>query len=90
MNRIALFLLAVFAFLQYELWLGDGGWRDRWSLEQKLEHQIRQNRLQAAQNTAMRLEVENLKQGGEALNEAVRNDFGYVRDGEIFYRIPTQ
>lgn len=90
MKHLALFLFAVFAFFQYELWLGDGGWRDMWTLEQKLTQQQEKNRAQEAQNAAMRVEIENLKQGGEALTETARSDFGYVQRDEIFYRATTQ
>lgn len=38
---LVLTLLAVFALLQYELWLGNGGWRDLQHVEQRVAMQRR-------------------------------------------------
>ena len=87
MRYIAYFLLLVIAAFNYQLWFGKGGWNDVWELEQQIEQQKIINEQQKQKNREMAGEVENLKQGGEALMEVARKDFGYVRSDEVFYRI---
>ena len=87
MRYIAYFLILVIAAFNYQLWFGKGGWNDVWELEQQIEQQKIINEQQKQKNRAMAGEVENLKQGGEALMEVARKDFGYVRSDEVFYRI---
>ena len=87
MRYIAYFLLLVIAAFNYQLWFGKGGWNDVWELEQQIEQQKIINEQQKQQNRAMAGEVQNLKDGGEALMEVARKDFGYVRQDEVFYRI---
>ena len=80
MRYIAYFLLLVIAAFNYQLWFGKGGWNDVWELEQQIEQQKQQNR-------AMAGEVQNLKDGGEALMEVARSDFNLIQKDEVFYRI---
>jgi cell division protein FtsB len=73
--------LLVIAFLQYKLWLGEGGYRDRQSLTH-LTHLQDVDNLQAAErNRVLSAEVSDLKNGMEAV--------GLVRPGETFVQLST-
>ncbi|MBR7060032.1 MAG: septum formation initiator family protein [Neisseriaceae bacterium] len=87
MKYIALFLLMVTAALNYQLWLGKGGWDDVHRLRAQVKEQEQYNNEQKMKLNSLRKEVEDLESGGEALIEVARYEFGYVRDDEVFYRI---
>lgn len=38
-------------------------------------------------NSRLRAEVRDLKQGVAAYEELARSDLGYIREGEIFFRV---
>jgi cell division protein FtsB len=79
--------LLVIAFLQYKLWLGEGGYRDRQSLTH-LTHLQDVDNLQAAErNRVLSAEVSDLKNGMEAVEEHARMDLGLVRPGETFVQL---
>lgn len=62
MRRWLLFaLLLVLGVLQYQLWLGDGGWRDLQQLEQRVAVQEAENVPLRERNARMAAEVTDLK-----------------------------
>lgn len=86
--RVAMASLAgLLLLLQYQLWLGHGGARDVWRLQQTVAAQRQQNELLHQRNDALEAEVTDLKSGLEAVEERARRELGMIRDGEVFYQI---
>lgn len=80
-------LAAVFLFLQYQIWLPAGGLHKQY---REARHQTegieKQNRYLRERNALLRAEVDDLKNGFDAVAENARRDMGYIERGETFYR----
>jgi cell division protein FtsB len=87
MRWFALILLVILILLQAKLWLGDGSVRDVRELEQTVETQAGENRSLEERNQALIAEVEDLKEGQDAIEERARTDLGMVREDETFYQV---
>lgn len=88
MLRILMLLLfAMLVVLQYRLWVGEGSLAELHLLKQDIAQQKDELRQMQRRNQALQAEVDDLKQGLEAIEERARNDLGMVREGETFYQI---
>ena len=85
---VVLLLLVLFGWLQYRLWLGDGGGnRGVEVLQERVDGQQRQNEGLQQRNDALAAEVADLKSGEAALEERARSELGMIKPGETFYRV---
>ena len=84
---IPLLLLLLLAFLQYQLWFGEGNIPDAWKLKRQVDAQAAENAALAKRNQALTAEVTDLKQGTAAIEERARNELGMVKKGESFYQV---
>ena len=74
-------------WLQYKLWLGDGGIPEVLELEAEIETvQGEVNTLQE-RNSALNAEVMDLKKGIEAIEERARSEMGMIKKDEIYYQV---
>jgi len=74
-------------WLQYKLWLGDGGIPEVLELEAEIETvQGEVNTLQE-RNRALNAEVLDLKKGIEAIEERARSEMGMIKKDEIYYQV---
>jgi len=80
-------LIVLLVLLQYKLWLGDGSLAEVWQLYQQVELQKEENHQLRERNQALEAEVQDLKQGLEAIEERAREELGMVREDETFYQI---
>jgi len=80
-------LVAMLAFLQYRLWLGEGGRRSVAVLAEGVQKQARENEGLQQRNDALAAEVEDLKSGEAAVEERARSELGMIKPGETFYRV---
>ena len=87
MQKLIVFLLLLLVYLQYQLWLSDGGLLDVWELHTEVETLRHENAELQERNAALNAEVLDLKQGLEAIEEHAREDLGMVKEGEIFYQV---
>jgi cell division protein FtsB len=87
LRYVALILLILLLALEIKLWTGDGGMREVWRLEQRLDEQRKENQKLKARNEALAAEVQDLKSGKEAIEERARSELGLVKPGEVFYQI---
>lgn len=86
--RVLVALLVVTLFvLQAQLWTRDGGVRHVWQLESAVEAQRDENTRLRARNAALEAEVDDLKDGLDALEERARSELGMIRQGEVFYQV---
>jgi cell division protein FtsB len=87
MRKLILFLIILLVYLQYRLWLGDGGLLELWNVHQEVEAQRDENARLRERNEALNAQVLDLKQGLDAIEERAREDMGMVKQGETFYQI---
>jgi cell division protein FtsB len=80
-------LLLVLLALQFKLWFGEGGYRDVQRLAQRVEEQAQENELLAQRNRELQAEVEDLRQGLEAIEERARSELGLIKENEEFYQV---
>jgi len=84
---IALVLLVLLIWLQYKIWLQDGGIPEIVQLEQEVEQvNIEVKRLQE-RNQSLDAEVKDLKKGLDAIEERARSEMGMIKEGEIYYQV---
>lgn len=87
MKNLIIVLLLLLAYLQYRLWVGEGGLLDVWELHREVEDQRQENARLRERNAALNAEVLDLKQGLQAIEERAREDLGMVKEGETFYQV---
>jgi cell division protein FtsB len=87
MRKLILFLAVLLVYLQYRLWLGDGGLMELWNIHQEVEAQREENARLRERNEALNAQVLDLKQGLDAIEERAREDMGMVKQGETFYQL---
>jgi len=87
MRSLIWLLVVLLVLLQYRLWVGDGSLAEVWDLYQQVEIQKSENRELRERNQALEAEVQDLKQGLEAIEERAREELGMTRDDETFYQI---
>ncbi|TDY00136.1 cell division protein FtsB [Thiohalophilus thiocyanatoxydans] len=87
MRILIAILLILFVTLQYDLWVGDGSLATVWHLKQEVKKQKAENRKLEVRNRALEAEVEDLKQGLDALEERARDEMGMIKEGETFIQI---
>ncbi|MDH5180295.1 MAG: cell division protein FtsB [Gammaproteobacteria bacterium] len=80
-------LLALFAMLQYDLWVGEGSMSAAWRLEASVKEQQQVNNRLKERNAGLSAEVADLKQGTDAIEERARSDLGMVKKDETFIQV---
>jgi len=86
MKVLAAILTALIVVIQYPLWLGKGGWGRVWTVDQELQNEKDKNVALEKRNAALAAEVQDLKQGTEAIEERARMELGLIRNDEIFFQ----
>lgn len=84
---IVLGLLVLIAALQLKLWTGPGGMPDAWRLRERVVDQAGQNGQLLRRNQDLGADVQDLKEGREAVEERARSELGMVKPGEVFYQV---
>jgi cell division protein FtsB len=79
--------LTLILALQFKLWLGDGGMREVWHLREQVATQRTENERLQERNRTLLAEVQDLKQGKNAIEERARTDLGMVGGNETFYQV---
>jgi len=79
-------LIGLLLLLQYPLWIGNGGVFAVWLLDREIEAQEAENARLKERNQALEAEVNDLKQGLDAIEERARAELGMVKQGETFYQ----
>ena len=87
MKLLTLTLVMMLVGLQYQLWFGKNGL----TTYQHLSNQVKQQRLNnnglSERNRLLYHEVSDLKEGLDAVESLARQELGWIREGETFYRI---
>lgn len=87
MKIIALVLLLLLIWLQYKIWLQDGGVPEVLQLQQEVEDvKVEVQNLQE-RNASLHAEVKDLKKGLDAIEERARSEMGMIKEGEVYYQV---
>jgi cell division protein FtsB len=88
MSRLFLFVLLVLAAaLQYRLWLSPQGRPEVSRLERAIAAQRAENAALSERNGRLEAEVDDLRQGLDAVEERARTELGMVGRGESFFQV---
>jgi cell division protein FtsB len=87
MRALLVILLLLLFLLQAKMWFGEGGYRDVQRLAERVEEQAKENERLAQRNRERQAEVEDLRQGLQAVEERARSELGMIREGEEFYQV---
>ena len=87
MKILAAILLFLFLLLQYDLWVGDGSMATVHHLQQAVQKQTQENAELKQRNAALAADVQDLKQGLEAVEERARSELGMIKKGETFIQV---
>ncbi len=87
MKKLFYVLLMLLVYLQYRLWIGNDSLIDVWQAGQEIEMQQQENARLRERNDVLDAEVQDLKQGLEAIEERAREDLGMIKEDEIFYQV---
>lgn len=87
MKIIALVLLVLLIWLQYKIWLQDGGIPEIVQLEQEVEQVNNEVKQLQERNQSLDAEVKDLKKGLDAIEERARSEMGMIKEGEIYYQV---
>ncbi|HGX92744.1 MAG TPA: cell division protein FtsB [Candidatus Tenderia sp.] len=87
MKWIVTLLIAILLVLQYKFWVGSGSMAEVSRLTHAIALQKQQNEVQRERNAALDAEVNDLKQGVEAIEERARSELGMVKKNETFFQI---
>ncbi len=82
-------LLLLLVLLQLLFWFGESGQERVRELERAVEMQNEENAELVTRNAALQAEVEDLREGLDAIEERARNELGLIREGEVFYQVVT-
>jgi cell division protein FtsB len=87
MKTIWAALAILFVLLQFKLWFGDGSVKEGWRLQDAIVTQSAENSQLKERNQSLAAEVDDLKQGLEAIEERARSELGMIKKGETFYQV---
>ena len=86
MRIFALVLLIVFGWL-HTLWFGKNCISYYYGVNNEIQVQQQVNEKLHLRNAEMFAEIDDLRQGLDAIEERARHELGMVKEGETFYRI---
>lgn len=91
MQRLVSILFALMAlYLAYQLIYGEQGHKRQEELSKQVEFQALTNDRLAQRNAALRAQLSNLRNGQDAVEEKIRTELQYIKEGETFYRMVDQ
>lgn len=90
-SQLMLLALAVVVLLglQYQYWWGENGRFAHNELLSEIDTQQRSNSNQLSKNDLLRTDVNDLKNGLEAVEEHARLDLGLIKPNETFVQVST-
>ncbi|GAA5192432.1 cell division protein FtsB [Ferrimonas gelatinilytica] len=86
--RILLVLcILLLGALQYRLWWGNNSLKEVVRLNEQIQRQQQGNTELQQRNELLRHEIEDLRDGLDAVEERARHELGMIRPDEQFYRV---
>lgn len=90
MKPVNLILFAVLVMLQYQLWAGNASFGRQAALKASIAEQRLKNEQTAQKNRILYAEIQDLRNGIEAIEERARHELGMIKPGEVFYRVVSE
>ncbi|GAD78553.1 MULTISPECIES: cell division protein FtsB [Vibrio] len=87
MRLFSILLFCLLLLMQATLWIGKNGVNDYRQVKDEVAIQSSVNSELRKRNDEMFVEIDDLKQGLDAIEERARHELGMVKKGETFYRI---
>ena len=87
MRIITALLLIFLILLQYRLWFGKNSVPDYFELKESVARQTELNNKLKQRNKLIYADIDDLKNGLQAIEERARNELGMIKDGETFFRV---
>ncbi|TKB46161.1 cell division protein FtsB [Thalassotalea mangrovi] len=87
MKLINAILIILVLLLQHRLWFGKNSIGDYLTLKERVAHQSEQNLKLEQRNKLLYADIDDLKNGLEAIEENARNELGMIKEGEVFFRV---
>lgn len=87
MRLITIILASLLVLIQYPLWLGKGGWLRVWDMEHQVDTAHVKIQELKARNAKLESEVNDLKEGTDAVEERARLELGMLKKGEVFIQL---
>lgn len=87
MKWIALILVIILMLLQYRMWFGESSFREIKLQHQKIENIKNENKELELRNQKIVAEINDLRDGTDAIEERARYQLGMIKEGETFIRI---
>ena len=87
MRFIAIVLASLLVLIQYPLWLGKGGWLRVWDMERQVDVAHAKVQELKTRNAKLASEVNDLKDGTDAVEERARFELGMLKKGEVFIQV---
>ncbi|CAM4067625.1 cell division protein FtsB [Vibrio neonatus] len=87
MRLFSILLFCLLLLMQVTLWTGKNGVNDYRQVKDEVAIQSSVNAELRKRNDEMFVEIDDLKQGLDAIEERARHELGMVKKGETFYRI---
>ncbi len=87
MKSLAFILITLIVLLQYPLWLGKGSWLKVWIADREVTTAREGNLRLQNRNMILAAEVNDLKQGFDAIEEHARSDLGMIKQDEVLFQV---
>ena len=87
MKTLVLVLLFLLFWLQYKIWLQDGGIPEVLQLTDEVSRVNSEIKQQKERNQSLDAEVQDLKKGLDAIEERARSELGMIKKGETYYQV---
>lgn len=84
---VTVFLISMIILAQYPLWFGKGGWLGVIEMHKQIEALQKTNQKLQNRNMVLEAEVDDLKDGLDAIEELARSELGMIRKNERFFHI---
>lgn len=87
MKLLNLILVVLLCMLQYRLWFGDGNILEVRRLQLRRNDLLVETNKLRERNRELEADVQDLKEGLDAVEERARQDLGMIKTGEIFIQV---
>ena len=87
LRLVTLILLALLLVLGVKLWTGEWGFREVVRLQAQIAEQQARNAKLKQRNDQLQADVDDLRNGKNAIEERARTELGLIKPDEIFYQV---
>lgn len=84
---LSIIMVVLLVFLQYKLWFGTGGIKDRVALKKQLASQTHTNDGLKQQNADLVRQIHYLQDNQDAVESRARQELGMIKKDETFYQV---